>query len=231
MGKNILVVEDDLEYAAGLEEVLVKSGYSVTSVSSPIDGLEKMQEREYNLVISDLMMDSMDGIRFIAYIKRDNPSVKTIILTGFPTADTEINAIDINVDQYLEKKVHKGVLLKYVEALLTEQIESDRNAIVPERVNLYVSKKERIKVDNLRHEVYKDDKLVMITNKEYDLLCFFLSNKNVALSRDEIFENVWESGIEKIESRVIDTHIKTLRKKLFLVSLKSIRGFGYKWDE
>lgn len=221
----ILLVEDDKQYANNLKTALESKGHKVTYFSSPVEAVAEFVNSHFDLVVSDYLMDEMNGIRMISILKGINPGIRTIMLTAFPEEDIEDSALDISIDYYLSKDKSLSITTKYVEELLKKRIINDKQT-----QKLY-SHEEGIVVDLQQHEVYKDSNLVVLTKKEYDLLKLFLENKGIALSRKMIAETIWETDIEDIDLRVIDGHIKRLRKKLDIFSLTSIRGYGYKWNE
>ena len=120
------------------------------------------------------------------------------------------------------------MLLKHIEILFQEEKQDFKHKIIVEG---YSSEKEEVKVNLLTREVFKAEELIPITSKEFELLCFLLANRNVAISREEIYEEIWDSNIETTRIRAIDTYIKSLRQKLNITSIKSIRGYGYRWNE
>lgn len=227
--KSILLVEDDSAYGENLKNILEDSGYDVVFVADSITAIEMLYTRPFNIIISDLMLDAMDGLRLIKYVQGLIPNIKSIILTGFPSAESELQSLDIRVDRYFEKRVRKDILLKYIEVLLDEQ-EKER-MFKSTKASILFSQNEGIEMRDEEREVRKNGKMIELTNKEYEILRLFLENRNIALSREDIIENVWENQLESVDLRVVDTHIKGLRKKLRISSLKSVRGFGYKWTE
>lgn len=226
MGKRIMLVEDDVRYAAKLVEALEEVGYEVTFMETPIRAVAEFTKKKYDLIISDFCMDEMDGVKLLAILKEINPSVHCIILTAFPEEEVELEAITINVDHYLSKDKSLTVMIKYVQHLLKKEPNAKEE-------NIYglTSAIERISIDTQSRIVEKENQVVSLTKKEYDLLVLFLKNKGTALSREEIAEQLWSNDIENIDLRVIDGHIKRLRSKLSLFSISSIRGYGYKWSE
>lgn len=224
--KRILFVEDDASYREIIVKALEKNDYIVDGVASPIDGMEYFALKEYDLVISDLMLNEIDGIRFLTYIKRLNPIVKTMILTAEPSMESELAALDIYVDKYLVKETRMNVLLKYIHILLEEGTNR-----ISQHKRILKAPEEGLLIDVLGRKVLKDDELVKLTVKEFEILRLLLSNRGTALTREEIIEKVWDTEHESIDVRVIDVHIKKIRQKLKLQAIVSVRGYGYKWDD
>lgn len=226
LSKQIMLVEDDKEYAMKMKEALLQEGYEVTYLPTPIKAVAEFTKNTYDLVISDFCMEEMDGVKLLAILKEINPDMRSIILTAFPEEEVELEAITINVDHYLSKDKSLSVMIKYIQHLLKKEVTT-------KSVNSYglSSTIERISVDTQSRIVEKENQIVPLTKKEYDLLVLFLTNKGTALSREEIAERLWSNDIENIDLRVIDGHIKRLRSKLSLFSISSVRGYGYKWSE
>ncbi|MCP1103457.1 response regulator transcription factor [Aequitasia blattaphilus] len=226
MTSRILLVEDNDHYANNLKSEIEKKGYEVTYVSSPVEAVASYVKAPYDLVVSDYRMDEMDGIKMLSILKGINPAIRSIILTAFPEEDIELQALEVSVDHYLSKDKSLNITVKYIEDLLGKEIVQKGSV-----GSKLISQEENLVIDTQKRQVYKDNELVEVTRKEYELLVLFLENKGVALSREEIAEKLWTIEIENVELRVIDGHVKRLRAKMGLFSISSVRGFGYKWNE
>jgi len=222
---KILLVEDDSNYRKSLKKVLVENGYEVIDVGDAIAGIEEFSSNKFDLVISDLLMEMMDGNRFLNFVKRMNSSIPTVILTGNSTPDAEMEALDSNVDKYLDKSVRIDVLLKYIDVLLSKFKKHEPV------IELVQSKNEDIVIEMRGRRVLHNGNEVALTAKEFGILHMFLSDKGRAIQRKEFIDELWDNRFEEVEERVVDVHIKLLRKKLKISSIVSIRGYGYKWDE
>lgn len=220
--KQILVVEDNDDYRELMTKILAKEGYEADLVATSLKGLELLAQKKYHLLISDLYLDSIDGIKLATTAKNINPGMKTLILTGNPQEATEMRAVENEIDLYLSKEKNLPLILKYIENLLSTASLDDRQVLLE-------SHSENIVMNIKTHEVFKDNKEIDLTPKEFELLQLFLENKNVRLDRSYIVDQIW--GGDNIVSRVIDVHVKNLRDKLQVYSIASIRGFGYKWNE
>ncbi len=224
--EKLLVIDDQEEYLDFLTHALRNLGYEVKSANNPVTGLELFVKEHFDLVLSDLKMEVMDGIRLAATIKSMDPQAKVIILTADPTEETEISALDVQVNQYLSKDKSIDVIKRYIENVLN-QVSLNNN----ERQVELTSKTEQIVMSLVEHTVHKQGELIPLTMKEYRLLRLFLENKNIALSRDMIISAIWDEDLENVDERVVDVHIKKLRTKLRSFSIMSVRGLGYKWNE
>lgn len=224
--EKLLVIDDQIEYLEFLSNALKSLGYDVKSANNPVVGLEMFVQEHFDLVLSDLKMDVMDGIRLAATIKSMNKQTKVIILTANPTEETEISALDVKVDQYISKDKSIEVIRRYIENVLNQKKEDEFG----NQLQLF-STPEQIVMNLVEHTVYKQGEQVQLTLKEFQLLKFFLENKNIALSREMIIDAVWEENYIDVDERVVDVHVKKLRNKLKAFSIMSLRGLGYKWNE
>lgn len=222
--ERILIVEDDASYRNFLRKLIFERGYEVDAVETPITGIEYLAKKEYDLVISDLKLPEMDGIRFTKTAKTMQEGIKTIILTADPDEESEITSIDNQIDLYMVKEKSIEVLLKYIRLVLDRE-----TTFVDDQ--LLRSKANKIEVNKRTHQVFKRGQLISLTRKEYEILELLLENKNEILSREEIIEKIWMLPITEIDPRVVDVHIKNLRDKLRIFSISTIRGYGYKWNE
>ncbi|WP_206911384.1 hypothetical protein IGL98_003348 [Enterococcus sp. DIV0840] len=221
--KRILFVDDDQDYCLFMEELLSLKGYHVTSANNAILGLKFFKEKIFDLVISDLQMVSVDGLQFLSLLREISPDIKVIILTNSDNEDDEYRGLDLNVNEYIKKTVSVKIISKRIEKVLEEDF-------VPVTEELF-SKNEYIRVNVKTRKIYKNNELVEVTLKEFDLLVLLLKNKNKVLSREKIIKDIWREDFQIADTRVIDTHIKNLRSKLYLTSVYSIRGIGYEWAE
>ena len=223
MKMRIIVVDDDKNYGQTIQKILEKAEYEVDVFYNPLDAIEAFPENQYDLIISDLKMDVMEGTRLIGYAKKMFPAIHSIILTGNATPESEITALDLQVDRYLSKDVRQDVLLKYVDLILSSE---EKNTKPQEQI--YTSDIDDIQVYVRQQVVKQNDKEVMLSYKEFKILCYLLENKGYAVSREELIEVIWDDKHETVDERVIDTHIKKIRKKIRITALTSIRGYGYK---
>lgn len=226
---KILFVEDDAKFRDEKTKLLESAHYQVEAVGDPGIVLELFEKGKYDLVLVDYMLGSMNGIQLIKYVKKIDKTVKTIILTGIDSPDVEIYALETtSVDQFLNKGVRDDVLLKYVERVLAKASLVNE----AEEQHFLYSERENIKIDLENYEVYQDEAPVSVTFKEYQLLVYFMENTGKVLKREEIVEALWGEQKDEITSlRVVDSHLKLLRKKLGLRVIHSVRGVGYRWNE
>ncbi len=213
---NILVVDDEKLIREVISEYLTLEGFTVMEATDGIDAVNKFKKNDINLVIMDIMMPNMDGYTACREIKKIK-EVPFIMLSARSEEYDKLIGFDLGIDDYVTKPFSPKELVARVKAILKRDNKS--NIIVLGG----------IKIDDLAHEVFIDNKLIELTPKEYDLLKYLIQNKNIALSREKLLSNIWGYDFYG-DDRTIDTHIKTLRQHLgkYRDLIKTIRGMGYK---
>jgi len=215
--KTILVVEDE----AKLRELVVSyldDAYNVFEAEDGEEALQIFKEEHIDLIISDIMMPKMDGWALLKEIRAIS-NVKFILLTALDEEVNQIKGYDLNVDDYITKPFSLNIFRKKVDAILRGP--GDPKGIIEAGI---------IKIDTKAKSVFIDGVETHLMPKEYDLLLFFLEKPNEALDRDYILNTIWGIDYEGDE-RVVDTHIKKLRKKIGEASkyIKTVFGTGYKF--
>jgi DNA-binding response OmpR family regulator len=219
---RILLVHNNEQYRRNLKIALEQKKYIVDDVSDPISGVEHVGKNRYDLAISALDMELMDGNRFLCFVRQVQTAAKTIVLAAQPSVISEIEAIENNVDYYLNEALHLDVLLKYVDHLLQEKKSS------PDK---FYSDIDDICLDVNARTIHQHGAPINLTNKEFGILYMLLANKGKAIQRAEFVNELWDKRFEEVEERVIDVHIKVIRQKLNTSCIVAVRGYGYKWDE
>ena len=223
--ERILLVDNDSDYREFLYKIMKEEGYEVDAVDNPITAIEYLAKDEYNMIISDLRMKEMDGLRLANSAKNIQPAIITIILTDDPDEETELKSLSNHIDLYMDKEKSMNVILEYVKTVLAKERKKNGAHVVLR------SKSNDIVMDIREHKVFKEGVELALTPKEFELLRFLLGNKNKIVSRDEIIEYIWAVNASEIDVRVVDVHMKNLRSKLNVFSIVTIRGYGYKWNE
>lgn len=216
---TILVVEDDDDLRSYLQQLLSEERYSVLTAASGSKAKKLVESAIPNLIILDLQLPDISGESLCNQIKADYPEIPVIILT----AKSDPNDIAMNLqrgaDDYITKPFSTEELLARIGARLRKNQENTR----------FYSVKD-ITLNSEAIEVKKGDRLIPLTQTEFQLLQYLLSNKNRVLTRDMILSHVW-SYTPEVETRVVDVYIGYLRKKLGKIDnkdvIESVRGFGY----
>ncbi len=213
---NILVVDDEKLIREVINEYLTLEGFKVIEAENGIKAIEEFKKNNINLVIMDIMMPNMDGYTACKEIKKIR-EVPFIMLSARSEEYDKLIGFDLGIDDYVTKPFSPKELVARVKAILKR----DNKEMIITLAG--------IKIDDLAHEVFIDDKLILLTPKEYDLLKYLIQNKNIALSREKLLSSIWGYDFYG-DDRTIDTHIKTLRHHLgkYRNLIKTIRGMGYK---
>ncbi len=212
---NILVVDDEKLIRDVIKEYLLLENYKVYEAENGIDAIEIVKKNNIDLVIMDIMMPKMDGYTACKEIKKIK-NIPFIMLSARSEEYDKLIGFDLGIDDYVTKPFSPKELVARVKAIIKR---NTNDVLVIEG----------IKIDNLAHEVYVDDKLISLTPKEYDLLKYLMENVNIAMSRENLLSNIWGYDFYG-DDRTVDTHIKTLRSHLgkYRNIIKTIRGIGYK---
>ena len=217
---RILVVEDEDDIQKILENYLIDQGYSVTLAYDCVDGISKFHNGEFDLVLLDVMMPKMDGWETCREI-RQYSKVPIIMLTARGGENDELRGFELGVDEYIAKPFSPKILVARVEALLRRTNSANEK-------NLEYG---GIVLNRSAHEVIIDGEKVDLSYKEFELLSYFMENKDIALSRERILNHVWDYDYFG-DARTIDTHVKKLRSKMGEKGkyIKTIWGMGYKFE-
>lgn len=215
---KILVVDDEELIRNVIREYLLLEDFIVDEANDGVQAVNKVTENNYDLIIMDIMMPHKDGYQACKEIK-DIKDIPFIFLSARSDEYDKLLGFDLGVDDYVTKPFSPKELVARVKAVIKR---SNGNKKIF-RINGLV-------LDDQAHDVFINDDKVALTPKEYDLLKYFIINKNVALSREMLLSNVWGYDFYG-EDRTIDTHIKTLRKNLkeYGDYITTVRGVGYKF--
>ena len=214
---HILVCDDEKLIRDLIKEYIENEGYKCDEASDGEEAVEMVESNDYDLIIMDIMMPGMDGMTAVKEIKvfKDIP---VIMLSARKEEYDKLQGFDLGIDDYVTKPFSPKELIARIKAVLKRNGNDDVITVG------------NITIDNVSHDVKIDNKSVDLTSTQYDLLTLFLTNPNVALSRDKIIEKVFGYDYEA-DDRTIDAHIKLLRSKLgnYRNSIKTIRNVGYKF--
>lgn len=221
---HILIVDDETNIRRVVREYAEFEGYEVTEAENGMEAVNLCHENDYDLIIMDVMMPRLDGYSACKEIHKTK-QIPVIMLSARGEEYDKLFGFEIGVDDYVVKPFSPKELMARVKVVLKRSAQSIA-AAAPDK---YVF--EGLEVNISGREVYVNGQKAAMTPKEYDLLFFLVKNRNIALSRDKLLEEVW--GYDFFgDDRTVDTHIKMLRNSLgeyrrFIVTL---RGMGYKFE-
>lgn len=216
---TILVVDDELLIRKVIREYLESENYKVLEAENGLDALRVLSSNKVNLIILDIMMPKMDGFACLEEIRKTK-DIPVIMLSAMKEETDKLNSFNLGVDDYVTKPFSPKELIARVKAHLKRTVNN-------EEVYTY---KDLI-VDYRGRKVTINGKSVSLTPKEYELLTYFIKNKGIALSREQLLNNVWDYDYYG-DDRTVDTHIKMLRKNLGIYRdlIKTVREVGYKYE-
>ncbi len=218
---KILLVEDDMRLRKLVATYLRKEDFEVVEAEDGKIAMERWSESEIDLVILDVMLPEYDGWTVCRNIRRES-RVPIMMLTARSEENDKLFGFELGVDDYVTKPFSTKELVARVKALLKR---SGKTSFEDEIVF------GTLKINTKYHMVFINEEVIELTPKEYDLLVYFINNKNIALSREKILDGVWGHDYFG-DLRTVDTHVKRLRKKLQEMSeyLSTVRGLGYRFE-
>ena len=221
---HILVVDDEINIRKVVREYAEFEGYEVTEAENGMEAVNLCHDKDYDLIIMDVMMPRLDGYSACKEIHK-NKSIPVIMLSARGEEYDKLFGFEIGVDDYVVKPFSPKELMARVKVVLK------RNAAPAAPAAQDKFSFEGLEVDIAGREVYVNGQKASMTPKEYDLLFYLVKNKNIALSRDKLLEEVW--GYDFFgDDRTVDTHIKMLRNSLgeYRKYIVTLRGMGYKFE-
>ncbi len=220
---KILVIEDEKELAKSIVEFIGKENYTIDIANKFSVADEKISFYEYDCALVDLMLPDGTGLDLVKQLKKIQPKCGIIIITAKNTLDDKLTGLDLGADDYLTKPFHLAELNARIKSVIRRRNFDGNNEIVFNE----------IVVDTEKHEVKVNENIVELTRREFDILLFFLSNKDRVLTKESIVEHVWGDDANAFDNfDFVYTHIKNLRKKIVEQGgndyITAIYGVGYK---
>ncbi|MDA2385089.1 response regulator transcription factor [Bacillus cereus] len=217
---HILVVEDDQEIQELIKQFLMTQQYKVIVASDGLEGMKQFNKQSFDLILLDVMMPNLSGFE-VAKMIRSQSNIPIIMLTALEEEQDQMKGFDLGIDDYITKPFSFHVLMRRVEAVLRRSNNQSTD-------NHFIFR--GLHVDGDAYKVYVNRVEVPLTTKEFEILQLLLQNEKKVLTRENIVEKIW--GYEYAgDTRMIDTHMKNIRKKLDIPYIKTVKGIGYKIDE
>ena len=216
---KILIVDDELLIRQVIKEYLELEGFQVEEAEDGEDAINKAQKTTYSLIIMDIMMPKKDGYQACKEIKKLY-DVPFIMLSARGEEYDKLIGFDLGIDDYVTKPFSPKELVARVKAIIKRSNGEET-----------IYKFGGLILDDKAHDCFVDEEKIYLTPKEYELLKYFVTNKNIALTREQLLTNVWGYDFYG-NDRTIDTHVKTLRRSLNSYGnlIKTVRGIGYKFE-
>lgn len=220
---RVAVIEDDADLAFTIRLNLEREGYSVTRFDNGHEGLLTVQQGGFDFLILDLNLPDLDGFTICRELRRDRATaaLPILMLTARTSEADRIMGLELGADDYLVKPFSVRELLARVAAIL-------RRSKAAEDTSVYDDGQLRIDGRTLR--VYVRGEEVKLAKKELELLWMLVRNRPAVVSRDRILSEVWQVA-EDVETRTVDAHIRNLRKKIGKDRIKTVIGYGYRFEQ
>ena len=218
---TLLIVDDEIMIREVIKEYGNSYGYKVLEASDGLEAIDIIKENKVDCVILDIMMPQLDGFSTCKHIK-EHSNAPIIMLSARVAEDDKLYGFELGIDDYVAKPFSPKELMARIKVVIERSTKK-----ITDVLNI-----EGISIDRKAHVVKIDDKVVHLTNKEFDLLVFLIENESIAITREKILENIWGYDYYSID-RTVDTHIKMLRKNLGKYGKKivTVRGVGYKFEK
>ncbi|QXE18184.1 response regulator transcription factor [Clostridium sp. 001] len=226
MDKNILIADDNIEIIKILKPYIEKEGFTVIFALDGEEALLKFNHYNPQLILLDIMMPLMDGIKVCNKI-REKSNTPIIMITAKSEDADKILGLNSGADDYIVKPFSPGEVVARIKAVL-------RRITLPENNKISLIKYESLELDIDNYSIKIEGKNINLTKKEIEVLWMLSSSPNKIVSRDDLLDSIW--GVDYFgDPRTVDTHIKRIRAKLHLNGqynwdIKTIWGIGYKFE-
>ena len=216
---KILVIEDEHDIQELLENFLQDAGYEVVLADDGVEGISQFSRSTFDMVLLDIMLPKIDGYGVCELIRKES-KVPIVMLTALDSEEHQIKGLDLEVDDYITKPFSMPILLRKIAAVL-------RRSSGKEEQGRLVYKSLVLDLDG--YKTYMDGSMVTLTMREFELMRELLNHQGKVLTRQMLLNSLWKYDFLGDE-RIVDTHIKNLRKKLGVDYIETIRGVGYRID-
>lgn len=224
---NLLIIEDEIDLLESITEFLVSESFGVEAVSTYRMAEEKVELYDYDCVVVDIGLPDGSGLDIIRKLKERNKDAGVIIISAKDSLDDKLIGLDIGADDYLTKPFHLPELNARIKSIIRRRnLQGQNEKVFNEITILFDSRQVLVRGEE-----------IVLTRKEYDLLLYFLMNKDKVLNKEVIAEHLWgdDMSLSSDSFDFIYTHIKNLRKKLIDKGCKdyirTVYGIGYKFSE
>ena len=214
-------MEDDSSIRELVVYTLRATGYEAEGFSEANEFYRALKNETPDIILLDIMLPGEDGLAILQKLRSDRNTVEipVMMLTAKGTEYDKVLGLDSGADDYMVKPFGMMELLSRINALLRRTGKKQENSVSCGRISM----------NRQTHEVAVSGQEITLTNKEYELLEYFLQNKNIVLTREKILEKIWGYTVD-VETRTLDVHIRSLRQKLGACGeqIETLRGVGYR---
>ena len=221
----MLIIEDEPALSRNISSYLLQSMYVCETVATVSTARTKLDHASYDCIVLDIGLPDGSGLELLRELKQKNESDGVLIISAKNSLDDKLVGLGLGADDYLTKPFHLAELSARVNAIIRRRAFEGQNVITLDRLT----------IDLFCKSIRVDDTELALTRKEYDLLVYFVSNKNRVVTKESIADHLWEASVQMSDSfDIIYSHVKNLRRKLMEAGcpdyIKSIHGMGYKFS-
>lgn len=222
---KILIIEDEKELAKSIVEYLSKESYLCEIASTFKEAMNKVELFNYDCILLDITLPDGNGLRILEELKKENRQDGVIIISAKNSVDDKINGLQIGADDYLVKPFHLSELTARIYSIIRRKQFNNANIV----------KQDELEIDLLAKTVSVNNEPITLTKKEFDLLIYFIGNKNRVLSKSTLAEHLSGDFADMLDNHdFVYAHVKNLKKKLSDAGcvhyIKTVYGTGYKWE-
>lgn len=223
---KILIIEDEIELLETISSYLQKESYVCEEAPNYSIAVEKLWVYNYDLVVLDITLPDGNGLDLLKSLKSNHPETGILIVSAKNSLDDKLKGLDLGADDYITKPFHLAELNSRINAIIRRRNFHGQTNIQFNEIN----------IDPAARQLQVNGTQVDLTKKEYDLLLYFIINKNRVLTKDAIAEHLWEDHIDIVDNfDFIYTHIKNLRRKIEQQGgtnyVRTVYGLGYKFTD
>ncbi len=221
---KILIVEDEAELANSISEYLSGENYLCEAASTFSEAINKIEAFDYDCILLDIMLPDGNGMKILEELKKQQKQDGVIIISAKNALDDKIEGLKLGADDYLTKPFHLSELMARVYSIIRRKQFSSSNVVI----------QNELQIDLLAKTVAVNDDIISLTKKEFDLLIYFIGNKNKVISKSTLAEHLSGDFADMLDNHdFVYAHVKNLKKKLYDAGcehyLKTVYGTGYKW--
>lgn len=221
---NLLIVEDEPELSKSIASYFYQNKFTCDTALDFSSASNKMSECEYACIILDISLPGGSGLELLRWLKKSSKAEGVLIISAKNSLDDKIEGLELGADDYLTKPFHMSELSARVSSICRRDNFMGFNEITFNE----------IRVNTAENQAFVNDRLLNLTRKEYDLLLFFMANKERIVTKESIVEHLWGDNVVLTDSfDFVYTHVKNLRKKMIGMNCKNyikvIYSFGYKF--
>lgn len=222
---KILIVEDETELSKSISEYLSGENYLCEIAETYAEAINKIELFHYDCILLDIMLPDGNGLKILEELKKQQKQDGVIIISAKNALDDKISGLQMGADDYLTKPFHLSELMARVYSIIRRKQFSSSNVV----------NQNELQIDLLAKTVVVNNEIVSLTKKEFDLLIYFIGNKNKVISKSTLAEHLSGDFADMLDNHdFVYAHVKNLKKKLYDAGcehyLKTVYGTGYKWE-